>query len=105
MDRAECSWFNRSSIKYLNLSFIPYNRTQRVLNADFELLINMGRDLMTDVQLYKMMSNEYRFFPLTFKANACVEYRKNSFSLKDMLTGTSNLTPCNMKKVLFMFSS
>ncbi|KAF2883642.1 hypothetical protein ILUMI_22514 [Ignelater luminosus] len=101
MDRAECTWFNKSCAKYFNVSFVPYNRTQRVVKEDFQLLIDMGRDLMIDVQVYKMMSNEYRFFPVTFTANACAEYIKNSFSFRDSLTRGSNLRPCNLKKGVY----
>ncbi|KAF2893419.1 hypothetical protein ILUMI_12754, partial [Ignelater luminosus] len=51
-----------------------------------------------EVQLYKLSSNEYRFFPVTFTANGCAEYTKNSFGMRDLLTRTSNANPCNMKK-------
>ncbi|KAF2889510.1 hypothetical protein ILUMI_16663, partial [Ignelater luminosus] len=50
------------------------------------------------VQVYKMMSNEYRFFPITFKANTCAEYKKNSFSIRDMFSKSSNLEPCHLTK-------
>ncbi|KAF2890814.1 hypothetical protein ILUMI_15359, partial [Ignelater luminosus] len=51
-----------------------------------------------DVQVYKMMSNEYRFFPVTFTMNTCSEYKKNSFGIKDMLTKYSNIDPCDLKR-------
>ncbi|KAF2904290.1 hypothetical protein ILUMI_01883, partial [Ignelater luminosus] len=50
------------------------------------------------VQLYKFMSNEYRFFPVFVSVNMCAEYRKNSFGVKDLLTRTSNHDPCHLKK-------
>ncbi|KAF2883643.1 hypothetical protein ILUMI_22515 [Ignelater luminosus] len=101
MDRAECSWFNKSCAKYFNFSLVLYNRTQRVIKTDLELLIDMGRNTILDIQLYKMMSNEYRFFPVTFRANFCVEYTKDSFGFRNMLARTSNVNPCNMKKGIY----
>ncbi|KAF2889144.1 hypothetical protein ILUMI_14768 [Ignelater luminosus] len=63
-----------------------------------EQLVDLGRDAVLDVQLYKFTSNEYRFFPVFFSANVCAEYKKNSFGIKDLLTRTSNQAPCNLKK-------
>ncbi|KAF2891554.1 hypothetical protein ILUMI_14619, partial [Ignelater luminosus] len=51
-----------------------------------------------EVQMYKMMSNEYRFFPLTFKANTCAEYKRDSFDIKGMLSRSSNVDPCNFRR-------
>ncbi|KAF2886186.1 hypothetical protein ILUMI_19987, partial [Ignelater luminosus] len=50
-----------------------------------------------DVQLYKMMSNEYRFFPVTFSMNECSEYKKNSFGMRDIFTRYSNIDLCDMR--------
>ncbi|KAF2895206.1 hypothetical protein ILUMI_10966 [Ignelater luminosus] len=66
-----------------------------VLKAD------IGSNIIASVQAYKMASNEYRFFPVTFKANVCSEYNRNSFSMKDMLKKSSNLNPCDLKKGLY----
>ncbi|KAF2894835.1 hypothetical protein ILUMI_11339, partial [Ignelater luminosus] len=51
-----------------------------------------------EVQAYKFMSNEYRFFPITVSVNACVEYNRNIVGYKELLVKTSNIDPCNFHK-------
>ncbi|KAF2892593.1 hypothetical protein ILUMI_13579, partial [Ignelater luminosus] len=50
-----------------------------------------------EAQAYKFVSNEYRFFPVTVKVNACKEYSRDSLGLKEMLTKSSTINPCSMK--------
>ncbi|KAF2888417.1 hypothetical protein ILUMI_17756 [Ignelater luminosus] len=58
--------------------------------------------LQMHIQVYKLTSNEYRFFPVTVSVNICAEYTKNTFSAKDVLSKLpTNLTPCNLKKDLY----
>ncbi|KAF2886559.1 hypothetical protein ILUMI_19614 [Ignelater luminosus] len=98
MDIAEVSWYNKSCLKSFEVAFVPYNRTQRVANSTIELLFDAGSDVILDVQFYKMMSNEYRFFPLTFSANICAEYMRNTCGLKDFAIKASNMNPCRLHK-------
>ncbi|KAF2886779.1 hypothetical protein ILUMI_19395 [Ignelater luminosus] len=98
MDILEVPLYNKSHYKYLEAGLVWYNRTQRAINAKWEYLFDLHNNLFADVQLYKMMSNEYRFFPVTFKASVCTEWKKNSFGAKDLLTRYSNLDVCNLRK-------
>ncbi|KAF2898752.1 hypothetical protein ILUMI_07422 [Ignelater luminosus] len=101
-DIAECFSLNKSYYKRFECGEVLYNRTQRVFNATVDQAINMGGDVLFDIQVYKLMSNEYRFFPLTItNANVCAEYNRNSFGLKDMFTKSSNVKPCDMKKGVY----
>ncbi|KAF2901123.1 hypothetical protein ILUMI_05062, partial [Ignelater luminosus] len=54
-----------------------------------------------DVQLYKMMSNEYRFFPVTVSVNACAEYLRNTFGARELVASHSNMQPCNVKPAIY----
>ncbi|KAF2904725.1 hypothetical protein ILUMI_01452 [Ignelater luminosus] len=45
-----------------------------------------------------MMSNEYRFFPVTVKVNVCAEYTKNTSGLRDIMSKMSNFKPCDLEK-------
>ncbi|KAF2895033.1 hypothetical protein ILUMI_11141 [Ignelater luminosus] len=98
MDILEVPLYNKSHFKYLEAGLVWYNRTQRAINAKWEYLYDQHNNAFADVQLYKMMSNEYRFFPLTFKANTCAEYKKNSFGIKDLFTRYSNMDICDLRK-------
>ncbi|KAF2904291.1 hypothetical protein ILUMI_01884, partial [Ignelater luminosus] len=100
MDVARVSWFNTTFYKYIKADFVPYNRTARVFNSTCELLIDLNNDVILHIQAYKlmMMSNQYRFFPVTVNVNACAEYTKNTFGVKDILSKVSNMRLCNMKK-------
>ncbi|KAF2891490.1 hypothetical protein ILUMI_14683, partial [Ignelater luminosus] len=50
-------------------------------------------------QVYKMMSNEYRIFPVFVSYNICAEYTRNSFGAKDLLSKiATNIKPCDLKK-------
>ncbi|KAF2883820.1 hypothetical protein ILUMI_22351 [Ignelater luminosus] len=103
LDILECTWYNQSYYKHFNVGLVWYNRTQRAINGSFQLLVNQSNKVFMSVQLYKMMSNEYRFFPVTFQANTCAEYNRNSFSIRDMLSRSSNLNACHVQKVTHLF--
>ncbi|KAF2887815.1 hypothetical protein ILUMI_18360 [Ignelater luminosus] len=97
MDILEVPLYNKSHFKFLEMGLVWYNRTQRAISGKCEYLHDPRNNVIMEVQLYKMMSNEYRFFPLTFKANECAEYKKNSFGIKTMLSRSSNMDPCNLR--------
>ncbi|KAF2886674.1 hypothetical protein ILUMI_19499 [Ignelater luminosus] len=82
----------------MECGLVWYNRTQRAINAKWEFVHDLRDKVFIDVQLYKMMSNEYRFFPVTFKESLCREYKKNSFGMKDLVTRYSNANPCDLRK-------
>ncbi|KAF2895722.1 hypothetical protein ILUMI_10454 [Ignelater luminosus] len=75
-----------------------YNRTQRAFSLFYDALVVTGAKLKLDLQVYKFTSNEYRFFPITVNVNACAEYARNTFGMKDLLSKTSNMNFCNLKK-------
>ncbi|KAF2904292.1 hypothetical protein ILUMI_01885 [Ignelater luminosus] len=97
MEIAQITWFNTSVYKYAKADFVLYNRTQRVLNVSWNQIVDLRNDMIMDIQLYKMMSNEYRFFPVTVKVNACAEFTRNTFSVQDTVFKYSNIRPCNLK--------
>ncbi|KAF2894356.1 hypothetical protein ILUMI_11817 [Ignelater luminosus] len=101
IERVELARYNTSYLKDVKFQYTFYNRTQKVLNASGHLLVDVGRDATVTVQFYKFASNEYRFFPVAFDANACHEVAHNTFNLGVMLKNTSNITPCHMKKGLY----
>ncbi|KAF2886778.1 hypothetical protein ILUMI_18281 [Ignelater luminosus] len=98
MDIVEVPLYNKSHFKYFEAGLAWYNRTQRAISGKWEYLYHPRNNIFVDVQVYKMMSNEYRFFPVTFQANVCTEYKKNSFGIKDVFTRYSNLDACDLRK-------
>ncbi|KAF2894745.1 hypothetical protein ILUMI_11428 [Ignelater luminosus] len=98
LDIFECPWYNKSYLKTVEASLGWYNRTERTVNLKLEPLLELKNNVFVDAQLYKFTSNEYRFFPVTVTLNACVEYSRNAFGLKDMLDKFSNLNLCKMVK-------
>ncbi|KAF2904300.1 hypothetical protein ILUMI_01865, partial [Ignelater luminosus] len=98
MDILEVPLYNKSHFKYVEAGLVWYNRTQRAISAKWEYSYDPRNNSFIEVQLYKMMSNEYRFFPLTFKTSLCTEYKKNSFGMNDLLTRYSNVNLCDLRK-------
>ncbi|KAF2897606.1 hypothetical protein ILUMI_08575 [Ignelater luminosus] len=101
LEIARVQSFNASVYKYLKADFVLYNRTERVLNASWEQIVDLGSDIMLEVQLYKFVSNEYRFFPVFVTVNPCSEFSRNTFGAKTIFSKTSNIDPCNMKKSIY----
>ncbi|KAF2895876.1 hypothetical protein ILUMI_10299 [Ignelater luminosus] len=98
MDIAKCTWFNTSVYKFFKADFVLWNRTARVFNASWQQFVDLQNDVLLDIQVYKFMSNEYRFFPITVRVNTCAEYIRNTFRIKEILPKVSNIKPCNMKR-------
>ncbi|KAF2886927.1 hypothetical protein ILUMI_19246 [Ignelater luminosus] len=101
IERAEVAWYNKTFAKDVKFGYVHYNRTQRVLNGSIHILEDVSTKLTLVVQFYKFASNEYRFFPITVGANVCEEYEKNNFKIRDLLSKTSNIKPCSLKKGLY----
>ncbi|KAF2895336.1 hypothetical protein ILUMI_10839, partial [Ignelater luminosus] len=98
IERAELVRYNTSYARDVKFQYTFYNRTQKIFNASGHMLVDVGRDTIVSVQFYKFLSNEYRFFPVAFDANACHKFTQNSFNCREILKNVSNITPCHMKK-------
>ncbi|KAF2886497.1 hypothetical protein ILUMI_19676 [Ignelater luminosus] len=83
--------YNKTYLSKATGGLFWYNRTERVLNINITLLRSVGPKLRGNVQVYKFLSNEFRYFPVTLSLNMCEEYKKNTFGLLDLFRTYSNV--------------